>query len=209
MESVGAESRRPSVAGQIARQRQVGRCDASDSAARSCHRSRRSGMPRRQQPEAGGFPGTQSGRRRSDQDPRPSYGAVRARAARASCTVRARHREAARLLLLRPTGRAARATRRRGVHRDRCNPYVPRAVRALFRRLDAQGQPRRRAGCGSPRQPVHRAQHRRHAGNRRGDGVPQRNRDRAGQRDPRIVAARRRAVRLGRLRDRGADAALH
>ena len=58
-----------------------------------------------------------------------------------------------------------------GTHRDRRDPHLPRAVRALLRRPDAERGAGRRAGGRSRRQPLHRPEHRRHAGHRRGHGV--------------------------------------
>ena len=52
------------------------------------------------------------------------------------------------------------------------------------------------------RQPLHRPQHRGHAGDRRGDRLQARHRHRPGQRARRRAAARRHPGRLGRLRDR-------
>ncbi len=64
--------------------------------------------------------------------------------------------------------------------RDRGHPHVPGAVRPLFRRPDAEGCAGLRVEA-TGRQPLHRPQHRGHAGDGGGGGVPPGHRHRPGQ----------------------------
>ena len=89
---------------------------------------------------------------------------------------------------------------------DRRDPYLSRTLRPHAGRPDAARRARRRRQGRPQRQPLHWPQHRRHADHRRGRGVPRRHRRRAGQRDRRSPAARRRARRLGRCRGAEPDA---
>ena len=78
--------------------------------------------------------------------------------------------------------RLARMVGGRADH-GRGHPHLSGAVRPLLRRSDAQGQPGGGAGRRRRRQPLHRPQHRGHAGHRRGDRLQARHRHRPGQRD--------------------------
>ena len=73
-------------------------------AARSGDRTRRPGLPGRQQPEAGRFSGQGAGAVGPGAGARPAHGAVGAGAARASRPVRDRHRREAGFLVFRAAG---------------------------------------------------------------------------------------------------------
>ena len=84
------------------------------------------------------FLASRAGCRGSRPGARPAHGAVGAGAARTSRRVRARHRRAARLLLLRPAGGTAGAGwSATGQIDGRRHPHLSRAVRPLLRRPDA------------------------------------------------------------------------
>ena len=75
---------------------------------RSHHRARRPRLHRGRQPKTGRLPRPQPRRRRSRQSPQPPHGAIRRRPPRTPRHLRARHRPAARLFILRPAGDARR-----------------------------------------------------------------------------------------------------
>ena len=99
-----------------------------------------------------------------------------------------------------PQGGAARQAGRAGRSRSARSTPISSCSRRYFIDLTPQRRAGRRAGADARRQPLHRPEHRGHAGHRRGDRLQGRHRDRPGQRDRRHGAARRHSRRLGRLR---------
>ena len=93
----------------------------------------------------------------------------------------------------RADGRAGRGRDRRG----RCHPHLRRAVRADVRRPDSRCRPAVRDASRPRREPVHRPEHGRHAGDRRGGRLPRWRRRGAGQRDRGHAAPGRHPGRLG------------